>query len=62
MRKFLNSHLAVENWKNEITIRFRTFKQFQNAQEELVMKKHKFWAWATIFCFLLTLLTGYEHK
>ena len=26
------------------------------------MKQHKFFAWATIFCFLLTVITGYEKK
>ena len=26
------------------------------------MKWHKFFAWATVFCFCMTMITGYEHK
>jgi len=26
------------------------------------MKQHKFFAWATIFCLLMTMITGYEKK
>lgn len=26
------------------------------------MKWHKFFAWATVFCFLMTMITGYERK
>jgi hypothetical protein len=26
------------------------------------MKNHKFWAWATVVCFLITIYTGYKHK
>ena len=26
------------------------------------MKKHKFFAWMTICCFLLTMVTGYKRK
>ena len=27
-----------------------------------VMKKHKFWAWASVFCFAMVMYTGYKHK
>ena len=23
---------------------------------------HKFWAWATVFCFAMVMYTGYKHK
>ena len=26
------------------------------------MKKHKIFAWLTVLCFLLTIITGYEHQ
>ena len=26
------------------------------------MKHHKFWAWATVFCFAMVMYTGYKHK
>lgn len=26
------------------------------------MKKHKVFAWLTVLCFLLTIITGYEHQ
>ncbi|MFC2476603.1 MAG: DUF6219 family protein [Catonella sp.] len=26
------------------------------------MKQHKFWAIATVVCFILTMYTGYRHK
>lgn len=26
------------------------------------MKKHRFFAWMTVFCFLLTMYTGYKKK
>ena len=27
----------------------------------VTMKKHRFWAWASIFCAAMTLYTGYRH-
>ena len=29
-------------------------------EEEEIMEKHKFFAWATVFCFLMTMYTGYK--
>ncbi|WP_447581646.1 DUF6219 family protein [Anaerotignum faecicola] len=26
------------------------------------MKNHKFWAWASVFCFAMAMYTGYKHK
>ena len=26
------------------------------------MKLHKFFAWATVGCFVMTMVTGYKHK
>ena len=26
------------------------------------MKNHKFWAWAAVFCILMTMYTGYKHN
>ena len=26
------------------------------------MKHHKFWAWATVFCFAMVMYTGYKHE
>lgn len=26
------------------------------------MKNHKFWAWAMVFCMIMVIYTGYEHK
>ena len=26
------------------------------------MKRHKYFAWATVFCFLMTIISGYEKK
>lgn len=26
------------------------------------MKRHKFWAMATLFCFLMVMYTGYKHQ
>ena len=26
------------------------------------MKKHRFWAWAMIFCLFMVMYTGYKHK
>lgn len=31
-------------------------------KEEEKMKQHKFFAWATVFCFVMTMLTGYKRK
>lgn len=31
-------------------------------KEDCLMKNHKFWAWAMIFCLFMTVYTGYEHK
>jgi hypothetical protein len=28
----------------------------------IVMKKHRFFAWMTVICFLLTMMTGYKKK
>jgi len=30
--------------------------------QEEKMKKHKMFAWLTVFCFLMTIITGYEKK
>ena len=27
-----------------------------------IMKQHKFFAWATVFCFFMTMITGYQRK
>jgi 7,8-dihydropterin-6-yl-methyl-4-(beta-D-ribofuranosyl)aminobenzene 5'-phosphate synthase len=29
---------------------------------KIVMKKHRFFAWMTVICFLLTMMTGYKKK
>lgn len=26
------------------------------------MKKHKFWGWEALFCMIMLVYTGYEHK
>lgn len=26
------------------------------------MKRHKFWAWASVVCAIMTMYTGYKHK
>ena len=31
-------------------------------ESEALMKRHKFWAIATVVCMALTLYTGYKHK
>lgn len=28
----------------------------------MMMKMHKFFAWATVICFLLTMITGYKKQ
>ena len=27
-----------------------------------IMKNHKFWAWAAVFCMFMVMYTGYQHK
>ena len=29
---------------------------------EMTMKKHRFFAWATVFCFIMTMVTGYSKE
>ena len=31
-------------------------------KELIKMKQHKFWAWASVFCFAMVFYTGYKHK
>ena len=31
-------------------------------REVALMKKHKVFAWLTVFCFLACIITGYERK
>ena len=31
-------------------------------RKQVFMKWHKFFAWATVFCFVMTMMTGYEKK
>ncbi|MCR5008119.1 MAG: MBL fold metallo-hydrolase [Oribacterium sp.] len=31
-------------------------------RKQVFMKWHKFFAWATVFCFVMTMITGYEKK
>ncbi|CBK77371.1 hypothetical protein CLS_18450 [[Clostridium] cf. saccharolyticum K10] len=28
----------------------------------MIVKQHRFWAWAAVFCFLMAFYTGYKHK
>ncbi len=61
MRKFLNSEKLLENAAAE------DYNENCNlltcvVTEENQMKKHKFWAWAMVVCFIMTIYTGYEHK
>ena len=37
-------------------------KNFTYAKEVVKLKQHKFWAWASVFCFLMVFYTGYKHK
>lgn len=36
--------------------------QNQGKEKPFIMKNHKLWAWAMIFCLFMTVYTGYEHK
>jgi hypothetical protein len=29
---------------------------------DVVVKQHRFWAWAAAFCFMMVFYTGYKHK
>lgn len=55
MIKFLDKRITMEN---------HCMKEYdkKNGQGGMQMKNHKWWAWATVVCFLMTIYTGYQHK
>ena len=57
--------LAITNYRGpgycHRGISFRT-ANFKIILQEEKMKKHKMFAWLTVFCFLMTIITGYEKK
>ncbi len=42
--------------------KFIYYKTYFRKGRRIGMEKHKFWAWATVFCFLMTMYTGYKRK
>ena len=35
---------------------------FVSEQEEIAMKRHRFWAWGAVICMVMVMITGYKHK
>lgn len=31
-------------------------------EEVIIMKQHRFWAWALVVCLVMVMVTGYKHK
>ena len=67
MKKLMGDKLAYIHTGDEILIREKREEAVLNRKQPVkrrsnIMKNHKFWAWATVTCFLMTMWTGYKRK
>lgn len=69
MKKIMGDRLTYVHCGDEICFAGQTDggeeqKKAEDAEKKRksYMKNHKFWAWATVTCFLMTMWTGYKRK
>lgn len=70
MRGLRSGHFARTHFAAGISHALRGDRLTHNGSKDLIertlrgrhMKHHRFWAWATAFCALVTFYTGYKHK
>ena len=48
--KYTKDEVKIEKWNKD------------KERKQVFMKWHKFFAWATVVCFVMTMITGYEKK
>ncbi len=61
MRNIMGSKLEYAHSGEEIDI-YADEQQIKEKRRAAFMKWHKFFAWATVFCFVMTMVTGYQRK
>lgn len=60
MRCIMGSQLNYVHSGDEVKIKYQ--KSAEEERRKQFMKWHKFFAWATVVCFIITMMTGYEKK
>ena len=60
MRCIMGNQLRYVHSGEEIRLKYQ--KSVQEERRGQFMKWHKFFAWATVICFIITMMTGYEKK
>ena len=60
MRCIMGSQLSYVHSGEEIRLEYQ--KGSQEERRKQFMKWHKFFAWATVIRFIITMMTGYEKK
>ncbi len=60
LNKFVKQKIRLRKGINKINQKIN--KGSKNERRNTFMKWHKFFAWATVFCFFMTMITGYEKK
>ncbi len=60
MRNIMGDKLEYVHSGEEIRLRYRRFLTAKRRSD--FMKYHKFFAWATVVCFIMTMITGYQRK
>ncbi|MCR5747434.1 MAG: MBL fold metallo-hydrolase [Lachnospiraceae bacterium] len=61
MKNIMGNKLGYVHSGEEINIRFGN-KNKENKRRSTYMKWHKIFAWATVVCFIMTMVTGYQKK
>jgi 7,8-dihydropterin-6-yl-methyl-4-(beta-D-ribofuranosyl)aminobenzene 5'-phosphate synthase len=56
------SHGHYDHSGEEISMKSKHINNVIGRRRTEYMKCHKFFAWATVVCFILTMLTGYKRK
>ena len=60
MRCIMGSRLKYVHSGDEINLEYR--KDAKDERRTHFMKWHKFFAWATVVCFIMTMITGYKKR
>ena len=60
MRCIMGSQLHYVHCGDEVKIKYQ--KSAEEERRKQFMKWHKFFAWATVACFIITMMTGYKKK
>ncbi len=61
MKNIMGDQLSYVHSGEEVLLSFYP-KEVENKGRSTYMKWHKFFAWASVFCFIMTMVTGYKRR